>query len=45
MVEICPVTGLPKELSAWDNISKESQKIVTKIIKKNLENNIQLLKD
>jgi translation initiation factor 1 len=34
MVEICPVTGLPKELSAWDNISKESQKIVAKIIKK-----------
>ncbi len=34
MVEICPVTGLPKELSAWDNISKESQKITAKIIKK-----------
>ncbi|MGE0793283.1 MAG: stress response translation initiation inhibitor YciH [Candidatus Woesearchaeota archaeon] len=34
MVEICPVTGLPKELSAWDNISKESQEIVAKIIKK-----------
>ena len=34
MVEICPVTGLPKELSAWDDISKESQKITAKIIRK-----------
>jgi len=34
MVEICPITGLPKELSAWDNISKESQKIVVRLIKK-----------
>jgi len=34
MVEFDPITGLPKELSAWDNIAKEDQKIVVKIIKK-----------
>lgn len=34
MVEFDPITGLPKELSAWDNIAKEGQKIVVKIIKK-----------
>ncbi len=27
MVEIDPITGLPKELGLWDNISKENQKI------------------
>ncbi|MGM5480955.1 MAG: stress response translation initiation inhibitor YciH [Nanobdellota archaeon] len=34
MVEYDPITGLPKELSAWDNIAKEGQKIKIKIIKK-----------
>ena len=34
MPEIDPITGLPKELGAWDNIAKESQKISVKIIKK-----------
>lgn len=34
MPEIDPITGLPKELGAWDNIAKESQKIKIKIIKK-----------
>lgn len=34
MVEFDPITGLPKELSAWDNIAKEAQKIVVKVIKK-----------
>lgn len=34
MPEIDPITGLPKELGAWDNITKESQKITMKIIKK-----------
>lgn len=34
MVEFDPITGLPKELSAWDNIAKENQKILVKIIKK-----------
>ena len=34
MVEFDPITGLPKELSAWDNIAKEGQKIEVKIIKK-----------
>ena len=27
MVEIDPITGLPKELGVWDTIAKESQKI------------------
>jgi translation initiation factor 1 len=34
MVEFDPITGLPKELSSWDNIAKENQKISIKIIKK-----------
>lgn len=34
MVEFDPITGLPMELSAWDNIAKENQKILVKIIKK-----------
>ena len=34
MVEFDPITGLPKELSTWDNIAKESQTITAKIIKK-----------
>jgi translation initiation factor 1 len=34
MVEFDPITGLPKELSAWDNIAKENQKITIGIIKK-----------
>ena len=34
MVEFDPITGLPKELSAWDNIAKEGQKIVVRVIKK-----------
>ncbi len=34
MVEFDPITGLPKELSAWDNIAKENQKIKVFIIKK-----------
>ncbi|MFW5865605.1 MAG: stress response translation initiation inhibitor YciH [Nanoarchaeota archaeon] len=34
MVEYDPITGLPKELSAWDNIAKEGQKIKVSIIKK-----------
>ena len=34
MVEFDPITGLPKELSAWDNIAKESQKVLVKIIRK-----------
>jgi len=34
MVEIDPITGLPKELSAWDNIAKEDQEITAKIIRK-----------
>ena len=34
MVEFDPITGLPVELSAWDNIAKENQKILVKVIKK-----------
>ena len=34
MVEYDPITGLPKELSAWDNIAKEGQTIKVYIIKK-----------
>ena len=34
MVEFDPITGLPKELSAWDNIAKENQTITVKVIKK-----------
>ncbi|MCA9477523.1 MAG: stress response translation initiation inhibitor YciH [Nanoarchaeota archaeon] len=34
MVEFDPITGLPKELSAWDNIAMENQKITVNIIRK-----------
>jgi translation initiation factor 1 len=34
MVEIDPVTGLPKELGLWENIAKEDQKIVAEIVRK-----------
>mgnify|MGYP006290356967 CR=1 FL=1 len=34
MVEFDPITGLPKELSAWDNIAKENQTIKVYIIRK-----------
>lgn len=34
MPDIDPITGLPKELGTWDNITKESQKITVKVIKK-----------
>jgi len=35
MSEIDPITGLPKELSAWEDIAKEAQKItITKTKKK-----------
>ena len=34
MVDIDPITGLPKELGSWENIAKEDQKIVAKTIKK-----------
>lgn len=34
MPEIDPITGLPKELGAMDNIKKEDQKIKVKIIRK-----------
>ncbi|MFT4325890.1 MAG: stress response translation initiation inhibitor YciH [Candidatus Woesearchaeota archaeon] len=34
MVEIDPITGLPKELGAWETIAKEDQKILVQIVKK-----------
>jgi len=34
MVEIDPITGLPKELGVWENITKETQKIIVKAEKK-----------
>lgn len=34
MGEIDPITGLPKELGAWESIAKESQKVTIKTIKK-----------
>jgi translation initiation factor 1 len=34
MPEIDPITGLPKELGVWENITKESQKIVIKTVAK-----------
>lgn len=34
MVDIDPITGLPTELAAWDNIAKEGQTISVKIIRK-----------
>lgn len=34
MVEIDPLTGLPKELGVWENIAKENQEIKLFTIKK-----------
>tara|TARA_Y100000310_G_scaffold310852_1_gene356551 strand:+ start:7620 stop:7928 length:309 start_codon:yes stop_codon:yes gene_type:complete len=34
MPEIDPITGLPKELGVWENITKESQKIVISTVSK-----------
>jgi translation initiation factor 1 len=31
MVDIDPITGLPKELSVWENISKQDQQIIVAI--------------
>lgn len=31
MTDIDPITGLPKELSSWENIAKEGQQIEVKI--------------
>lgn len=34
MVEIDPITGLPKELSVWENISKQEQQIIVSMEKR-----------
>ena len=34
MSEIDPITGLPKELGIWENITKENQKITVMLVKK-----------
>lgn len=34
MTDIDPITGLPKELSSWENIAKEGQQIEVKIEKR-----------
>jgi translation initiation factor 1 len=34
MTEIDPITGLPKELGVWENITKENQEIKIYAIKK-----------
>ena len=34
MVEIDPITGLPKELSVWENIAKQDQEIIVELEKK-----------
>ena len=34
MVELDPITGLPKELGVWENIAREDQKITVEIVRK-----------
>jgi len=34
MVEIDPITGLPKELSVWENITKQDQQITVSVEKR-----------
>lgn len=34
MSDIDPITGLPKELSSWENIAKEGQQITVKLEKR-----------
>ena len=36
MVEIDPITGLPKELSVWENITKQDQEITVSLEKRKL---------
>lgn len=44
MVEIDPITGLPKELGSWEHIAREDQKIVAEIIKKKYGKKYTLIK-
>lgn len=34
MVDLDPITGLPKELGVWENIAMEDQKITVEIVRK-----------
>ncbi|MFH1174677.1 MAG: stress response translation initiation inhibitor YciH [archaeon] len=34
MVEVDPITGLPKALGSWETIAKEGQRITVSIVKK-----------
>ncbi|MFW6263284.1 MAG: stress response translation initiation inhibitor YciH [Thermotogota bacterium] len=34
MVELDPITGLPKELGVWEDIAKEDQLITVEIVRK-----------
>lgn len=34
MIELDPITGLPKELGVWENIAKEDQKITAEMVRK-----------
>ncbi len=44
MNEIDPITGLPTELSAWENISKEQQKIEVSIVKRKFGKKYTIIK-
>lgn len=44
MVEIDPITGLPKELGVWENISLENQKITVIIEKRKFGKKYTIIK-
>jgi len=43
MVDIDPITGLPKELGVWENIAKESQEITIALEKKKFNKNYTIV--
>jgi len=44
MVEIDPITGLPKELSVWENITKQEQEITVFVEKRKFGKQYTIIK-
>ena len=44
MVEIDPITGLPKELSVWENITKQDQQIIVFVEKRKFGKQYTIIK-
>jgi translation initiation factor 1 len=44
MAEIDPITGLPKELSVWENITKQDQQIIVFVEKRKFGKQYTIIK-